>query len=337
MIFGLIAFLLIITAVAIVIRPLLKQPGAKRTAIFTGLLLPIFIVLTYLGVSNYQWVDVQTVESQTDLLTMALSMEARLQEEGGDAQGWLLLGRTYAQLQLYSEAKRAFTRSAELDNSIEARLGVAEISILINRENIAGEAGQIIEQILIEAPDDPRALFYGGMVAMANNDIPTFRARWEKLLQMSPPDNIRQIIAAQLEVTGGVTVSQEVGTQQRDAQQKDVSGLSVRISISPELESLIDSASTLYLVAREPGQAGPPVAVVRRQVSSLPLSLSISDSDSMLPNRKLSGLDNVLLIARITSSGNAIAQTGDLRGEISLNQKTDSANNINILIDNIVD
>ena len=57
-----------------------------------------------------------------------------------------------------------------------------------------------------------------------------------------------------------------------------------------------------------------PLAILRKKVSELPLSVSLSDADAMTPAMKLSNFKEVRLLARISKSGNAMPQAGDLIG-----------------------
>jgi cytochrome c-type biogenesis protein CcmH len=57
-----------------------------------------------------------------------------------------------------------------------------------------------------------------------------------------------------------------------------------------------------------------PLAIVRKQVKDLPFSFSLDDSMAMQPEMKMSNFDQLVVVARVSKSGNAMPQPGDLMG-----------------------
>ena len=336
--FAIVAIVMTGLAVAIVVWPLLRDgAGAPITALVLGLTFPAAVLVIYLSVSNHDWsapvpatrsVAGDPVNSMApDLQDAVRSLEDRLRAQPDDADGWLLLGRSYAQLQNVSESRRAFRQALALEPSNEAKLGVAEADILLDRNNLSRDAGRLVEEVLAIEPQNPKALFYGGMVAMTRNDVDTFRERWQLLLTMSPPDSIRAVIESQLEHVGvGAGSAPPVATEQ---------GINVNISVTDNLVDRVGPGAILFLVAREPDRPGPPVAVVRHDASALPATLKISDSNAMMAGRPLSSLARVQLIARITNSGDPAAQPGDLFGEAAW--AGDTGEGVSITVDRIVE
>ena len=347
-----IAMLMTMTAIALVAAPLLRRRAndnnAPVAATVAAVILPAAALLVYASVSNYDWVTPSAsagresmAMSQTEMPDMVRQLEERLAAAPGDADGWILLGRSYAQLNLLSKAQAAFNRALQLAPTNEARLSVAEVDIMLDRSSLTGVAGQQVEAVLADEPNNPKALFYGGMVAMARNDIPTVRARWGKLLELSPPENIRAILEVQLAQldslpTGdlGATDAARGEAGNRTAVSTD-NGIDVRVEIADELVSQMGSRSVLFLVARNPGGSGPPVAAVRTASPQFPRMLRISDADAMIPGRSLGALREVKLIARVSNGGDAIAAAGDLFGEVVW--VPGNALPVQILIDRIVE
>ncbi len=322
-------------AIAIIVRPLLRKvddvPAAPVAAFVLGLAFPTAVLLMYLSISNHDWTAATTADTNgvlpSDINEMVAGLEDRLRAEPDDVDGWLMLGRTYAQLQQIPESRRAYRQALALEASPEAKLGVAEADIILDRENVRRDAGRLIEEVLAVEPDNPKALFYGGMVAMARNDIETFRDRWKRVLTMSPPDEIRTMIEAQLA---------QVGVQEQINETPDT-GIAVNISVSAELAERIKPGAVLFLMAREPDRPGPPLAAVRRDASELPVTLKIQDSDAMIPGGMLSSLPRVQLIARITNSGEPVGQPGDLFGQMVWTAAENSGQDVSIVVDQIFD
>ncbi|MDO5101972.1 MAG: hypothetical protein Q4D91_03615 [Lautropia sp.] len=90
------------------------------------------------------------------------------------------------------------------------------------------------------------------------------------------------------------------------------------IQLSARLADQVKPDETVFLAVRgvdESGKpAGPPLAVKRIQVADLPYRFSFSDADAMGPMGQLSNQTQVIVIARVSKSGEPIAQPGDLEG-----------------------
>jgi cytochrome c-type biogenesis protein CcmH len=340
-IFGILMTLL---AAAFVVTPLLRSidgVNAPITATIMALAVPAVVVLLYVSVGNFEWPDGVRQESRQELpnsdvpdMSAAIaSLEERLRGEPDDLEGWLLLGRANVQMQQYPAAQRAYLAAINLDNGTEAKLGLAETQILMDRTSLGREAGVLIEEVLAAEPDNPRALFYGGMAAMTRNDVPLLQERWRRLLTLSPPPNVRQMIEEQLAALGPAESGENVAPVTPTVVQ---GAIKVRVAVTDELLAQIDPGAVLFLVAREPARPGPPIAVVRQSAANLPAVIEISDANAMLPGRSISALDRVQLIARISNSGEPIAQAGDISGERILETATAQSELVIIDLDQVV-
>ncbi len=333
------AVILTLLAVALVITPLLRATDdghrAPVAASIVACLLPAAVLAMYLFIGSPDWSAPATTAMPGEISTLADDLEARLRSEPGDAEGWLLLGRTYVQLQRVADSRRAFRQALAITPSVEAKLGVAEADILLDRENLGRDAGRLVEEVLRVDPDNPKALFYGGMVSMVRNDVSTFRDRWQRLLAMSPPEHIRAVIEAQLGMTDTPQESMPASTS--GPADSPAAGINVNVSVAAALAGRIGPDAVIYLVARATGRPGPPVAVVRHSANVLPTQLTLSDKNAMLPDRLLSTLARVQLIARVSNSGEPTAQPGDLYGEAEWPAPDTDAGGISIVIDRLVE
>jgi cytochrome c-type biogenesis protein CcmH len=341
------AILLTACAVALIVLPLLRQsaerPNAPIAATFMAVALPALVLLLYVSVSNHSWTASPPANSGAPAGTPAAAslnqavatLEERLRREPGDAAGWLLLGRTYFELQDVPKARAAFARALELDASTEAKLGVAEADILMDRNNLSGEAGRVVEEVLRLEPDNQKALFYGGLVASARQDLATLRQRWERLLAQSPPPAVREMLEEQLAMLAPET-SAPVNTAPISPSDD---GINVRVDIAANLAQKIKPGAMLFLVAREPDKPGPPVAAVRQGSADFPTLMRISDANAMIAGRSLTAIDRVHLVARIANGGDPIAQSGDIFGEVYWTRAADNGQSaeVSILMDKVVE
>ena len=93
--------------------------------------------------------------------------------------------------------------------------------------------------------------------------------------------------------------------------------IQVNVSLDPQLAAQAQPDDTVFIFARAAQGPRMPLAIVRKQVRDLPLSVSLDDSLAMSPAMVLSKFTEVTVGARISRSGNAMPQSGDLQGSKS--------------------
>ncbi|MDJ0927961.1 MAG: hypothetical protein QNJ73_09970 [Gammaproteobacteria bacterium] len=298
--------------------PLLRQreSSAPIVAVAVALLVPAATVFLYLSGSNYDWQSPpsRAASGGADAPAMAdaiAGLEARLQQDPDDLDGWLLLGNSYLQTQRLADAESAYARALALSGGANpyAKLGLAEARVLQDRNALAGDSGDLVEQALAALPDDPRALWYGGLAALARQDTDLLRSRWSRLLDLNPPEPIARVIREQLTALGmGAPAAPAVATAAGTT-------IDVEVSVTDALSSRISPGAVLFLAARNAGQPGPPLAAIREQAANLPRTLQISDANAMIAGRDLSQAEQISLVARVSNNGTALAQPGDIFGE----------------------
>jgi len=322
LVFLVLAVVASLAAAALVTWPLLRSGGAPVMAVIVALAVPCGGLFLYLAGSNYNWQPATTTSAPPssdgmapDLADALASLEQRLAQQPDDLGGWLLLGNTYLQLQRPADAQNAFARARQLvPDDVQAKLGIAEAMTLQNRDALAGEAGELVEQVLLVEPDSPRALWYGGLAALARGDNQSVKQRWERLLELDPPDAVRRVVSEQLANLG--FAAPPASSASAPAATGQGTAIEVRVSVLDALREQMAPNAVLFLVARDgAGAGGPPVAAVREQAGGLPRVLRISDANAMLAGRNLSQLSSIRLIARVSNGGDALAQPGDVFGE----------------------
>jgi cytochrome c-type biogenesis protein CcmH len=173
-------------------------------------------------------------------------------------------------------------------------------------------------------PDNMNALWLGGMAKAQQGDAATAIKLWKKLAALLPPgsDSRKEIqdLLAKIE-----SESPKAATQPEATQSAIVSSVAidVQVSLAPELKKSASPGDTVFIYAQALTGPKMPLAIVRKQVSDLPLTVSLNDTMAMMPNMKLSNFQNVKLLARISKSGNAVSQPGDLIGVIDQVALTD--------------
>jgi len=316
--FILIAIVFSLAATALLVRPLLAgSAGAPRTAVAVALGLPCAVLLGYMVVSNHGWNGPASGAGPAPppgTMEEALAaLEARLQSEPGDIDGWLLLGSAYTSLGRFADAGLAYQRALQLSGGtdVTAKLGLAEALVLLDPDEGAGQASQLVDEALAAEPQNPKGLWYGGLLARARDDRALAISRWETLLALGPPDQVRGVLERELASLRGN------GTTGSPVVPSGGARVGVRISVDPALSGRIQPGAALFVFVRDGGDTGPPLAAVRAEARTLPAEIWVSDADIMLPGRTLVGVDSARLVARVANGGDATARPGDVFGEVS--------------------
>ena len=307
-------------------------------SVAAGLLVPSAVGL-YLGIATWNGQSTPGGNSLAPMAQLVEGLDARLQQQPDDPAGWFLLGQSYMSLNRFADARRAFREALARDPmpALELKLALGEAEVLSDPQSLLGDAGRIFEDALEIEPDNPTALWYGGLAASATQRPDVARRRWSRLLQLDPPQALRDVLQQHLNALGEVAEAVQGATQLAQTDVSETRQIRLRIRIGDGLgaaATIDDPAATLFIFARAP-QGGPPVAVIREAASALPGEFSLSDADSMLPGRSLADFDALTIIARISASGQPAEQPGDLFGE-HLYSPEEGGDIVDLVIDQIV-
>ena len=308
-------FALMLAAAAIlVVRPLSIRSG-RRPAIAIAALLVLFGLtpLLYLQIGSPN--GGPAAEAMPSIDEMVASLAARLEKNPDDLAGWKMLGRSYFNLQRIPEAIAAFERAVELESGNDAQTlaDLGEAMLMGDQSSITGRAGQLFEMALSISPANPKALFYAGLVAINRGDPELAADRWEALLASPQPQEIETILRQKIAELRGDAIAPAAGSPGPVVAQA-TAGLNINVALSDAARTAVRPEATVFVIARDPAQPSPPIAAVRRKASELPSMVFLSDADAMIPGRVPSAFEELELIARVSASGNPIAQTGDWFG-----------------------
>jgi cytochrome c-type biogenesis protein CcmH len=340
--------------------PLLRDKQSRVAGVLAAVIVIGASAALYPLWSNWDWHAPAQPQAAAapDVAAMVAKLEGHLRDTPDDLAGWLMLGRSYVALNRLDEAVTAYDRAHQLDaKSAEAAMGLGEAMSLRAGGDITPAASQLFEQALTLAPDNPKALLYGGFAAAGRGDRALARARWQALIDLHPPEQIVQMLNARIAELGpSAAGSASPGT---DAQTSPGTGASpmgagaspmgtsaspggtstsagglnpaqvtVNISIAPALKTRLVSEAALFVFAREPGSQGPPLAVKRLTSSAIGTQVQLSAADSMMPGRVLAKGQRVSVTARVSFGGQPVPSAGDLYGELSYDVGRDGARNL---------
>lgn len=250
----------------------------------------------------------QAVEAMLD--DMAKRMEGQAAGTT-DAAGWALLGRSYAALQRFDAAGHAYGRAIALaPGDAQLLADMADVLSMQQGRRTAGEPARLIARALQIDPDNLKALALAGSEAFERGDVVAATAHWTRARALAPPGPFADGVARNLA---------EVGTSAPAAPPVTAaapgSRISGRVSVAPELAARVRPGDTVFVFARAAGGPPMPVAVARYKASDLPLNYVLDDAAVMAGGPRLSSFASVVVSARISRTGEALPQAGDLRGE----------------------
>lgn len=315
--FLMIAGVLALLAAALPVVPLLwKRAAGVPPAPWTAVALVAVVVggaaLLYSHWSNWTWAPAPSDASPQGMVGR---LARRLEKQPDDVQGWILLGRSYAVLEQYSLAQRAYQRADRLakGKNIEALVGLGEALAAQNEESLLGPAGRVFEQALALDPRSGKALFYSAIAAARRGELPLARDRFKSLLQLDPPDNIRELIEQQvagIEATLAQSGAPAAAAGAAGPSATVATMVKLRVSITPAMAKLAKPGASLFVLIRDPRQPGAPLAA-RRLEAKFPLDIQLTPADAMIAGRSFSAGQTVEVVARVANGGTPVAQSGD--------------------------
>jgi len=331
---------MLVAALLWMVLPLLRAPRGEATestelasyrterrfsGLAVALLVPVLAVLMYAGLSNWDWKTVQIESAQAANMEQAVAgLEAKLKQNPDNLEGWIMLGRSYTAMSRFPRAADAYQQAYDLSKGqdVEAVVGLGEALALTDEASLSGRAGKLFDSALAMEPNHPKALWYGGVAALRSGDLRLGRDRLQLLLAQNPPEQIRGILAQQIQdldeqisaAGGGPATSAQPSTPSA-APAAGARSIQVSVSLSPQLRQQMTGTLPLFVLARDASAGGPPLAVQRHSSDSLPLNVTLSESDAMIPSRSIATVPKVVVVARLSRSGAPQQQSGDLYGE----------------------
>lgn len=287
---------------------------------------PVLSVLLYLLLGspialNEQFVNSQqqAQSNQIQIDKMVAGLEQRLQQKPDDAEGWMMLGRSYKFLQRYDKAVAAFKQAYKLlgDNPA-VLLNYADSLAMAQGGQLAGTPEQLIFKALQLAPEDSTALWLAGMAKAEAGEFEAALQHWYKLEALLPQDSkpyqelqalIRQVLQQKPELAALPRANKPVPSA-------SAVSIAVSVDLTDKLKANAKPEDVVFVYAQPLTGRKMPLAIVRKTVADLPLQVRLDDSMAMMPTMKLSNFKQVRVLARISKSGSAIPQTGDLLGVV---------------------
>jgi len=321
--------------------------GRRVQAIALGAAVPLLALAVYFAVGNpgaLQPAEHGAGASRAQLEAMVGGLAARLEQNPENPEGWMMLGRSYSVLGRFGEAARAYeqaVRRAPQDAQLLA--DYADALAMTRGQSLQGEPESIVRRALAVDPNNLKALALAGTAEFDRGDFAAAAATWERMLPLVPPDSenaraIQENVAEARRHAGGATAPPVAAAPPpvAAAPPAAAAGASLRgrVSIAPQLRERIGPQDTLFIYARAATGPAMPLAILRRSAGELPLDYAMDDSMAMAAGMGLSSQQSVVITARVSRSGSARPQPGDLQGASA--PVANDAQGVDIVIDTVV-
>ena len=294
-------------------------PAASRRLAYTlAVVLPLATIAMYAWLGNPQALvasgerELPSMASQpteAEMQQIVQRIEERAKANPNDIEAWETLANLNAMLSRWPEALQAFEKSREIaPNKASVLSGYAESLAMTGDMLMAGRPMEMVNQALKLDANDKKALELSAIHAFQSENYAEAAQFLDRLIRLVSPEEpyaqeILRMRNEALRLAGQGTVTNPASV---------VAG---RVDVAPELQSKLRPESVVYLIARD-GESGPPLAAARMNMAAFPMRFRLDDSMAMNPANTLSNHKQVVLLARISVSGNPLAQSGDLEGRL---------------------
>jgi cytochrome c-type biogenesis protein CcmH len=333
------------------------RPAWPMAIVLLGLI-PLAAVLLYLRLGNPDATTLATTEnaraahemSDPQIVAMVEQLAQRMKSRPDDPQGWILLARSYAAMGRFQDSVDAYSRATALVSDDAALLAdYADVLAMSQGKVLAGKPVELISRALAVDPKNRKALALAGTAALDARDLDAAIGYWRRLQAQFPEgsDDARQIgsIVAEIEAERGVGKGSGGGgkpavrTERTPVATAPLSSttrstIAGRVDITPSLASKLAATDTVFIFARAIDGPRMPLAVLRLPARELPKEFTLDDSMGMAPGVKLSAAQAVIIEARVSKSGNALPQSGDLAGKSAAVKP--GASGVRVVIDQVV-
>lgn len=333
---------------------------SSKSAIIVALLVPALSVFLYykLGAGeagldpNKARVSVEAEGHQGTIEEQVRQLQDHLQTNPDDTDGWVTLARSYYFMKQYQAASDAFGRAVSMTSEKEPQLlaDFADAMAMANGRSMMGTPYDLVKKALAINPDHQKALWLAATATYQSKDYETTLSYWNTLLKQFPEGseqytqmlrNIAEVKQLLGQPVDDIVAKLQAGSAppagtagEGGAAATEGASVAGTVSLDPALSSRVSPTDTVFVFARAAQGPRMPLAIIKKQVSDLPITFSLDDSGAMRPDMKISKFAEVVVGARISKTGNAMPQSGDLKGSSSVIKV--GAQELKIIIDSAV-
>lgn len=280
------------------------------------------------------------------LEVMVQRLAEKMEQNPENLEGWLMLGRTYFAISQPERALYALEKAYGLaPQQPDVLVAYAEAIAANNDKKLDGRPAELIRTALEIDPQHTSARWLEGLVSFQGGQYAQAASQWEGLLASFDPqsgeaEDLRgyikearsraglepeqaqtpapaQVAATEQPVATPTQSTPEAGTDRPPTQATTAQSVTVEVSLAEPLWPQADVNDSLFVYAKAVSGPPMPLAAKRVRVADLPVTVTLDDSMAMIPTMRLSAFPEVTVGARVSKSGQAMPQSGDLEGEVS--------------------
>ncbi|MBO6702818.1 MAG: c-type cytochrome biogenesis protein CcmI [Pseudomonadales bacterium] len=310
-----------------------KKP-ASRWLIGTALVLPVFAALIYFdaGIGQGAMSDVELTErfetiSMDDRIAYRRfvgQIERRASQKPDDPDLQFLLSRAYLNIEAYAASAEVMSGLvAQFPGDHNLLSQYAEVLYLKAGRKVDSEVDSAIDVALRANPHDVSMMEIRAIGAMQEGNEQTALAWFQKALDTGITGQRAELIRRAVARIGGV---------EETAVAASAAGRSLRVMVSKADEVAVSQASTVFVYARAANGPPAPLAVQRLPLARLPMEVTLNETMAMVPGMSLATFDEVVVIARISQSGQVTPSPGDYEARSEILDLTSEVSPIRLLI-----
>ena len=293
----------------------------RRLAVILVFLVPLTAFWLYVKIGNPEAIVNPTGAAmmdgkpmtQADVEGLLASLAAKLEKNPDDGAGWVLLGNSYVKIGKYAEAVKAYEQATKkITDNAQLYADYADALAATNDYKLEGLPVELANLALKIDARNIKAKMLLATAAYDRQDYKEAIALWEKIITELPKE--AEIIP---DIKAAIAKAQSLAGETKSTSVQKVAvnaGIRGTVRLSPALTKALDANATLFVFARAAQGAPMPIAIVRASAKDLPYQFQLDDTSAIMPSNKLSQADAVVVVARISKSGDAKPQTGDLQG-----------------------
>lgn len=334
-------------------KPAPKPRQGLALLAVTAVVVPAFAIYIYLDVHDPALrpghlssapPTTMAMPDAADLTAMAQQMETQLGDSPEDAEGWIMLGRTYGFMEQYEDAARAFGRAHSiLGDEADLNVSYAEHLMLASMGAFTPQANALLDTALELEPNHPNALWLKAISHFQTNNFPVSMELLERLLPLVQGDlESEQVVRSAMDDVRDALRQSSASpapvpapAPQTRIESSETAAIRVQIDLDPALGAELSGEEIMMVFARPVGGPRMPIAV-QRVSAQFPLELVLDASHEMIGGASMAQFDQVEVVARVSKSGMAEVQSGDLEGVAEPVNPTESDAHVHIRIDRVL-
>ena len=319
-----------------------RPSHGRRAALAVGVAVPLLALGVYLATGNLRALDPHLgAPSAAEVDAMVGRLAAKLRENPDDAEGWKLLGRSYAVMGRYDDAVKAFAQAAERQpRDAQLLADFADVLAMARGQSLAGEPEKLVQRAVEIDPHNLKALALLGTAAYERKDYARAAEIWGRMLPLVPEGSedakmISENVAEARKLAGiGKNEGGGVSKPEPKPVAKAHPGVRGTVRLAASLKKDVKPDDVLFIFARAADGPPVPLAVVRARAADLPLKFALDDSLAMAQGMTVSSQPKIVVTARIAKSGKPQAAAGDMEGKSKV--VPNDAAGVDVVIDSVV-